>query len=984
MSSWQSLPWIFGPIAFPLLGGLLAFVLQRRALPWLPVVTLTGVGSSLVGLSFQVLPAEPLRYTVGGWGAPLGIDLYADGLALLMLWLTTWAGSLVSLYALGYFREQPEKAELFWPLWLLLWTALNALYLSADLFNLYVTLELTTLAGVALVALAGSGVAVKAALHYLLFAIVGSLAYLLGVALLYGDFGTLDIFLLAQAVTPAAPLAVAATLITAGLLVKTAVFPLHVWLPPAHAGAPTPVSALLSALVVKGSFYLLIRLWFDAWPALLTPAAGQLLGALGASAILYGSLQALRQPRLKLLVAYSTVAQLGYLLLLFPLGGTLAWSGAIYHALSHGLAKSALFMAVGNVLVIVGHDRIKDLRGIDWGLPLTLFAIALAGVTVMGLPPSGGFVAKWLLLKAALDGGQWWWAVVMLIGGLLAAGYVFRVLRYAFAHTEPGPRTESSLPWSMKWIPFLLALSALGLGFAGQPVLNVLGVGAPGATVFKLLSWSNPLPLLALLTSFGAGVVIFLLNEQRHRLRVWLNLAAALLNLALVSVILVGVYLDTRYEVRLATLPGLDLVLRADAFAMLFVTLSAVLWLLTTVYAIGYLEDSPHRSRFFGFFSFCVGSTMGVAMAGNLITFFIFYELLTLSTYPLVVHRGTEQALRAGAIYLRYTLVGGAVLLLGILWLYSLTGSQDFVEGGVLGQSEVRDYASLQMIFVLLIGGFAVKAALVPLHGWLPRAMVAPAPVSALLHAVAVVKAGAFGIVRVIYDVYGASFAHQQLGVTVGLMVLAAFTILYGSLQALRQDDLKRRLAFSTVSQVSYIALGVAIAGPIATIGGIVHLVHQGLMKITLFFCAGNFAETLGIHKVSEMNGVGRRMPWTTGAFTLGAFGMIGVPPMAGFISKWYLGLGSLGAAQPWVILVLVASTLLNAAYFLPVLYRAWFLPAPSVWPHEVPRGHFETGLMLLLPALITAGLSLAAGLLAGTDVSPLSWATLIAEREYR
>jgi len=268
------------------------------------------------------------------------------------------------------------------------------------------------------------------------------------------------------------------------------------------------------------------------------------------------------------------------------------------------------------------------------------------------------------------------------------------------------------------------------------------------------------------------------------------------------------------------------------------------------------------------------------------------------------------------------------------------------------------------------------------LHGWLPKAMVAPAPVSALLHAVAVVKAGAFGIIRVVYDVFGIEYS-AQLGLTLPLAIVAAMTIIYGSARALYQDDLKRRLAYSTVSQVSYIALGVATVGPIATIGGVVHLVHQGLMKITLFFCAGNLAETLGIHQISEIDGVARRMPWTMAAFTMGALGMIGVPPLAGFVTKWHLGTGALAAGQEWVVLVLVASSLLNAAYFLPILYAAWFKEPNGAWPDERPGGRLETHWMLLLPPLVTAFLVLGVGLLANAPFSPLEWTRLIAEREY-
>lgn len=496
------------------------------------------------------------------------------------------------------------------------------------------------------------------------------------------------------------------------------------------------------------------------------------------------------------------------------------------------------------------------------------------------------------------------------------------------------------------------------------------------------MNWGTTLPLLILVSSLIPGLIIFFLAEQQVVLRITLNMVGALVKLSLVGVMLWGVYHGYHYETRLPLLPGLDFVLRADPLSMLFVTLSASLWLATTVYAIGYLEDSPNRSRFFGFFSLCVTATVGLALAGNLLTFVLFYELLTLATYPLIVHRGTEVARLAGRNYLIYTVAGGALLLLATVWLYTLTGTLEFTARGFVAGLDAVHHPALVIIFVLLIAGLGVKAALIPFHGWLPQAMVAPAPVSALLHAVAVVKAGAFGIVRVLYDVYGIEFA-AGLGVTLPLAILASATIIYGSSRAVFQDDLKRRLAFSTVSQVSYIVLGVAVAGPIATIGGLVHLVHQGVQKITLFFCAGNLAETLGIHKISEMNGVGRRMPWTMVAFTIGAFGMIGVPPLAGFISKWYLGLGALEAGQNWVIVVLAGSSLLNAAYFLPILYRAWFRAPPDSWPQERSFGRRETAWALLVPPLMTAALTLVLGLLASMPFSPLEWARFITSQGY-
>ena len=356
--------------------------------------------------------------------------------------------------------------------------------------------------------------------------------------------------------------------------------------------------------------------------------------------------------------------------------------------------------------------------------------------------------------------------------------------------------------------------------------------------------------------------------------------------------------------------------------------------------------------------------------------------MLTLSTYPLVVHRGTEKALQAGRNYIVYTLGGGVVLLLGIAWLHGLAGDLAFQETGHFQGVDPALHGQLTLVFALLIAGLAVKAGMFPVHGWLPQAMVAPAPVSALLHAVAVVKAGAFGIVRVVYDVYGIDFAYM-LGLLQPLAWLAAFTILFGSVRALSQMDLKRRLAYSTISQVSYIILGVTLFGPLGTVGGLAHLLHQGIMKITLFFCAGNYAETLGVHRVDELNGAGARMPATSVAFTVAALGMIGVPPLAGFITKWTMGNGALAANMDWVILVLLLSSLLNAAYFLPIVYRLWFCPLAAPWPAERRWGRLETNAWLFWPPLITTLMLVLVGLLAATPLSPLSWAQLIAVRMY-
>ncbi|WP_421989076.1 complex I subunit 5 family protein [Roseococcus sp.] len=428
---------------------------------------------------------QPLVYHLGAWAPPLGLAMRADGLSTALLLTTTLILGITAVFARAEFGSAAGEAEtrrklMFWCLLLALWTAMACVLLSNDLFNLFVGLELLTFAAVPLAALDGKAETISAALRYLMFALLGSVLYLLGVALLYGSHGTLDIGLLRGLVRMDAPTMLAAALMTAGLIAKAALFPLHLWLPPAHAGAPAAASALLSALVVKGSFYLLVRLWLYVMPPEASWAATQLLAGLGAMAILLGSLVALRQARLKLLIAYSTIAQIGYLFFMFPLvlaGGSGAWLGGVLQAVSHAFAKASMFLAAGVISNALGHDRIAGLGGVARAMPVPLIAFGLAGLSLMGIPPSGGFTAKWLLLQSALQTGQWWWAVVMLGGGLLTGGYVFRVLVASMRGAE-NPVAVSRIGLQEKMV-LLLALISVVLGMLPLYSFGLVEIGRP-------------------------------------------------------------------------------------------------------------------------------------------------------------------------------------------------------------------------------------------------------------------------------------------------------------------------------------------------------------------------------------------------------------------------------------------------------------------------------------------------------------------------
>ncbi len=461
-------------VALPLAGAIACFL---RGGGFAAVVG-TAVPAAMLGcaalLAAAVWSGGPAVVEIAGWSPPLGIAWRADGMACLFLLTTATVATAVAVHAHPELRHEGGKLleDHFWPQMLLLLAALNALFLSRDVFNLYVTLELATLAAVGLVLVEGSARVLAAGLRYMLMAMFGSLSYLLGVALLYGAFGTLDMAGLAAVVDHGWPATAALALMTAGLMVKGAAFPLHGWLPPAHGSAPAPVSALLSGLVVKGALYVLLRLWTEVFAP--SPAAGQLLGACGAGAILWGSAMALRQRRLKLLLAYSTVAQLGYLLLAIPL----APAGAVYFAVNHALAKGAMFLAAGTVMMSLGHDRLDGMQGAARIRPMTAFTLALGGVTLMGLPPSGGFIAKWLLIEAAIRAGQWWWVAAILGGSLLAAGYVFRVLAGIVARRADLAPPFATVPRRIEIAALGLALVSTALGLAAAAPLALLRAGA--------------------------------------------------------------------------------------------------------------------------------------------------------------------------------------------------------------------------------------------------------------------------------------------------------------------------------------------------------------------------------------------------------------------------------------------------------------------------------------------------------------------------
>ncbi len=447
--------------------------------------------------------------------------------------------------------------------------------------------------------------------------------------------------------------------------------------------------------------------------------------------------------------------------------------------------------------------------------------------------------------------------------------------------------------------------------------------------------------VLALLVPL-VGAVLIALASRTPNVREGITLATATTLLLCVLGALPAILAGQRPGFTLLTMmPGLDIAFRLEPLGMLFALIASGLWIVNSLYSIGYMRGNQEakQTRFYVYFALSIAATMGIALSANLFTLFLFYEALTLLTYPLVTHQGTDKARRGGRTYIGLLMGTSIVFLLpALVFTWALTGSTDFTPGGILaGKLGHTGMAALLLLFMFGIG----KAALMPFHRWLPAAMVAPTPVSALLHAVAVVKAGVFSVVKVIVYIFGADTLASAgvAGAADALVALAGFTIVSASVVALGADNLKRRLAYSTISQLSYVVMAAAVLAPLSLIGAAMHIAAHAVGKITLFFAAGAIYTAAHKTEVSQLDGIGRRMPWTMAAFAIASLSMIGLPPTVGFVSKWYMVSGAMAAQQTLVLVVIAVSTLLNAGYFLPIVYRAFFVaPAAGDAPHgEAP-----------------------------------------------
>lgn len=469
-------------------------------------------------------------------------------------------------------------------------------------------------------------------------------------------------------------------------------------------------------------------------------------------------------------------------------------------------------------------------------------------------------------------------------------------------------------------------------------------------------------PFLAVAVSL-IGAACIVATRRSPNIREACSLGTALLKFLIVASMIPAILSgNTLHYTVFPLLPGAEIAFRVDGLGLLFATTASFLWILTSFYSIGYMRPLKEHSqtRYYVCFALTLSGTMGVAFSANLLTLFIFYEIITYVTYPLVVHKGMKEDYAAGNKYLFYLLATSKAFFATAIFLtYNLSETLSFTPNGLFppGANETV----LTIAYFLFLAGIA-KAAIMPFHAWLPRAMVAPTPVSALLHAVAVVNTGVFCVLRIMFNVFGVDLM-KTLNLGVMTAFLVSFTIIGASLYALTRDNLKARLAYSTVSQLSYIVLGGALLTASGMAGGMMHIANHAFSKITLFFCAGSIYVASHKSNISELNGIGRKMPWTMAAFSIGALSMIGVPPLAGYVTKHYLTAGATEANLTSIYFMLWGSTLLNAAYFLPIIYRAYFMTPRGMGVGAEAHKIQEPSYFIVVPLLICAVISVILGL---------------------
>lgn len=878
-----------------------------------------------------------------------------DPLRQLFTMLFALGGGLVVVYSIGYMAGHEGEDRYYFFLFMML-ASLIGLASATDAAAFFSCFELMTFSSYMLVVHKRTGEALSAGAKYLVMCVGGANVMQVGLLTLSVTGASSDLFApggMAGALAAHSPAAAAgvALMVLAGFAVKAGLFPLHSWLPAAHPVAPSSISAPLSGLLTKVGVFGVALVVSALANAPLAGGYGQwvlwLLTGMAAATFILGEVMALAQQDIKRMLAYSTLAQIGEIGLVLSLGTFAATAGALTHVLNHAVMKDLLFLAAGGLILRAGSQRLGDLAGLGKAMPFTGACMAVGLVSIMGLPPMGGFFSKFLMLKAALDAGQPWMAALILVGGLIGCIYYGRIIKVLFFNKYEGAPV-APLPLSMGLSIGVLAALALCSGvFSSQwaaLILPAAGALFPaGGTLPDIaIHW----PPAAALPLFGAVLAIAL----RRNLKLCGGVATASLVLAL-GWALAGTGFPTQLQ---------------RYFALLVLALGV----LNVAYSTGYMAHSHSAWRFFAVFLTMISGLVGMTTVSSLVAFFCFWEIM--SSWPLffaIIHEETPSALKEGTKYFLFNIAGASLLFLGVLHLGHACGGYDFdVVARAVGSLPV----AVWLPGICLMGlGMLMKAAMLPLRiDWQMHPATAPTPVSGYISAM-LLKSGPFGILLLRFVLAQGASGDAAQALDTAMYVgawIGGVTILYAGVQALLQTGIKEMLIYSTVSQLGYVVLGICLGTSLGVAGGLLHLFNHMLFKDLAFLCAGALMFASHAHNLEELGGMGRKMPVTFLCFSAALFSAVGMPPFNGFTSKLIVYYALIERGELVLALIAILSSVITLAYFLKFMHGAFF---GQLTPAAERAS--EVGLAMRLPIMLLAGLCLLTGVFPGLALIPLA-----------
>ncbi|NJB66504.1 formate hydrogenlyase subunit 3/multisubunit Na+/H+ antiporter MnhD subunit [Desulfobaculum xiamenense] len=938
--------------------------------PWPMAAVVPYVGGFLLLLVSRFAPK-----VVAGFRVRESLAVLLSGLSLVLVLATdaptplsgffalimAFIGLAVTSYSIGY-MEGKENTDRYWFFLLLMQGSLVGLCMAGDLGSLYCFWELMTFTSYFLVIHEQTDAAIKAGFKYFFMCASGAYAMLFGLLLLHAQTGTFELAALPQAAATLAPGAAAGILFACliGFAVKAGLMPLHSWLPEAHPVAPSSISAPLSGILTKTGIYGIVLVGFGIMGSGVmngTTGAlhiGSLLSLVGAVTLLYGEVMALRQTNVKRMLAYSTMAQVGEITVTLGLGTYLSVVGGLAHVMNHAIMKNLLFLCIGVVIMRAGSYSIDKLKGMGRVMPVTGVCFLMATLSVMGLPPFGGFASKFLMVYACLDSGNMLLACAILGGGLIGVLYYMRLVRIMFFEKYEGPAVAEA-PATCLAPMAVLAFLTLYMGINPQallgyvvPVADTL-VASGKLAAQPLPDLSVPWPAFALIPMLG-GIVPYFMRKDLEKCG-WASVGV--LVLSFVAVLFYWGSLDT--------------------VSLCYALLIVLMGILNTVYSVSYMDHSHTQWRYFSFLLLMIGGLLGVAGSNSLFSFFMFWEIMSSWTlYFVIIHEETEASLREGFKYFIFNVLGATFMFFGIVLLSSAAGS---FEIGVLAKSlgQMPGYVGYTSMALIAIG-FAMKAAMLPVRIdiWMHPAT-APTPVSGYISSV-LLKSGPFGLLKLFFILGGAGFFAGKSGIwgqptiMYALAWVAGITIFYAAAMAVIQSGLKRMLIYSTVSQLGYIVLGICAGTSLTVSAGLLHFANHMFFKNLAFLCAGAIMYRTHADSLNQLSGIGRKMPLTLTVFAIAAFSAIGVPPFNGFTSKWMLYHGLMAEDEILLALLSLTGSVLTMAYFVKFLHSAFFGQPSEKLAHvtEVPKN-------MRVPMMILAGGCVLFGVFPGMLLAPIN-----------